>query len=195
MLWKKAKVHRDYHVLFERRTYSVPWKHVGKEVWIRAWGNSLTVYLDDERIATHERRGKGYRSTCMGHNPDHRGAYAMRTREYWEDRADRIGEEVGLYISEVFDSDEALSKLRTVQGIVTHLEKYPKQRAIAACERARVYANYRCDGIKRILRLALDLVPLNDDDYQGGLERPRFARNPKELLRLPLEEVMDASHG
>ncbi len=195
VIWKQARVHRDYHVLFERRTYSVPWKHVGKDVWIRAWGNTLTVYLDDERIATHERRGKGYRSTCMGHNPEHRGAYAMRTREYWEERADRIGDEVGIYIREVFDSDEALSKLRTVQGIVTHLEKYPKQRAVAACERARAYANYRSDGIKRILRLALDLIPLNDDDYQGGLEQPRFARNPKELLRLPLEEVMDASNG
>lgn len=193
VLWKKAKVHRDFHVSFESRTYSVPWKHVGKEVWIRVQGNSLVIYLDNERIATHERKGSGFRSTCPAHNPEHRGDYAIRTREYWEGRADRMGDEVGLYIREVFDSDEVLSKLRTVQGMVTYLEKHPKQRAIAACQRARLYGNYRADGLKGILRNALDLLPLNDDDYRGDLEQPRFARDPREFLRLPLEEVMDAS--
>lgn len=55
VVWKKAKVHRDCHISFDRRRYSVPWRLVGKEVWIRATMARIEVHLDDVRIATHQR--------------------------------------------------------------------------------------------------------------------------------------------
>ena len=38
-----------------------------------------------------------------------------------------------MYARSVFDSDDVLSMLRTVQAIVTHLEGFPRERAAAAC--------------------------------------------------------------
>ena len=57
VVWKRAKVHQDCHVHFERRLYSVPWRLLRSEVWVRAVGNAVTIYsADDERVADHPRR-------------------------------------------------------------------------------------------------------------------------------------------
>ena len=113
---------------------------------------------------------------------------------YWEERADAIGDEVGAYIREVFASDDVLLQLRTVQAIVTHIETFPPRRARAACARARYYASYKYSAIKNILRKGLDLEPLPDVVLpdRGGLEKPRFARDIKELLQRL--ETNDESH-
>ena len=65
-----------------------------------------------------------------------------RGRAFWEERARRIGPDVLDYVRAVFDSDEVLSMLRQVQAIVTHVEKFPRDRAQAACRRAHHYANF-----------------------------------------------------
>src|SRR6185436_19060726 len=36
VVWRKATVHRDTHIAFGRRLYSVPWRLVGTEVWVQA---------------------------------------------------------------------------------------------------------------------------------------------------------------
>jgi transposase len=160
VVWKKASVHRDTHVAFDRRLYSVPWRLIGSEVWVQATARSVAIYADDVRVATHARRGPGPRSTIESHLPDHRADLRHRSREHWEQRADAMGAEVGLFIREVFDVDDVLSQLRTVQAIVTHLESFPRERARAACVRARLFGAYGYPAIKNILRRALDLEPL-----------------------------------
>lgn len=180
VLWKKATVHRDSHVVYGKRLYSVPWRHIGSEVWIRVTRSELTIYADDERVATHARRGPGYRSTLDAHLPDHRVDLRHRSREYWEDRAARIGEPVQQLVAEIFDSDDVLSQLRTVQGIVTHLETFPVHRARAACERALRFGCHTLAGLKGILRKALDLDPLppeNSPEATSQAPSGRFARS------------------
>ena len=193
-LWKKASVHTDTHVVFDRGIYSVPWRFVGKEVLIRAVGDTVTIFHEDLRLVTHERAAPGQRRTIEAHLPEHRRELRHRSQDYWEERADAIGDEVGAYIREVFASDDVLLQLRTVQAIVTHIETFPPRRARAACARARYYASYKYSAIKNILRKGLDLEPLPDVVLpdRGGLEKPRFARDIKELLQRL--ETNDESH-
>lgn len=94
---------------------------------------------DDVRVASHERQKPGARRTDERHLPEQRGDYRHRARSYWETRADALGADVGAYIREVFDSDDVLDQLRTVQAIVTHLADHPPERAQAACRRASFY--------------------------------------------------------
>lgn len=42
--WHEAKVHRDSHVHFKKRLFSVPWQLVGKSVWLRATSASVVFY-------------------------------------------------------------------------------------------------------------------------------------------------------
>jgi transposase len=181
--WKSATVHRDSHIEFDRRLYSVPWTHIGQAVWVKATQASVMIYLNDQRIATHDRRGGDHRSTAPAHLPPHRAELAERSIAYWTERADAMDPDVGSYIRHVVDSDTVLSKLRDVQAIVTHLDQFPVQRAAAACRRADYFANYSYQGVRRILASALDLDPLpNSHPKHGQLTEPRFARPVAELL-------------
>jgi hypothetical protein len=122
--------------------------------------------------------------------PPERADLRHRSREYWVERADALGDEVGGYVREVFDSDDVLSMLRQVQAMVRLLEKHPRKRARAACERASYYGNFKYHALRDILRKGLDLEPLPTvviDAKHGTLENPRFARSAQELLQLPLE--------
>lgn len=190
VIWREHKVHQDTHILFEKGFYSVPWKIVGQQVMARGTRASVQIYHQDVRVATHDRVLPGKRSTIEEHLPPYRRDLRHRSRSYWEQRADAMGPEVGQYVREVFDSDEVLYQLRTVVPIVTYLEQFPPYRARAACARARFFANYTYQGIKRILTKALDQqpLPLVDQSERGGLERPRFVRDIQELLPFPMEE-------
>ncbi|MFU8805315.1 MAG: IS21 family transposase [Bradymonadaceae bacterium] len=187
-IWKKAKVHPDSHVEFERRLYSVPFVHVGKEAFVRASGQSVDVFIEDVRVATHSRRGPRY-STNDAHLPEGRRDLHHRSREWWQDRADGLGVEVGEYIEEVFLADDVFNQLRVVQAIVSHLEKFPPERAEAACRRARAFGAYNYQAIRRILVEGLDMEPITPQtDYvHGKLEEPRFARS--------MSEMMEINHG
>lgn len=187
VVWKQATVHRDSRILFDGRLYPVPWRFIGKRVWARATRLSVEIYGDDVRIAAHQRGVPVPKEIYDTYLPEGRVDLRHRSQEYWLKRADAMGEEVGAYIREVFALDDVLSMLRRVQSIVTLLEKHPRKRAIAACKRATFYANYEYRGIKNILQQGLDMEPLPAVIVPGGLENPRFARKPSELLQLKLE--------
>ena len=184
IVWRTAKVHPDGHVAFEKRLYSVPWRRIGEQVWVKATPSTVAIYADEERIATHPRRGEGPRSTDEAHLPDHRRDLRHRGRTYWERRAARLGEDVRRYVVEVFDSDDVVYQLRNVQASVTHLEKYPDSRANRACARALAFGNLTVGGLKNILRRGLDLEPLPDESKPASRspEKPRFARSVHEIL-------------
>ena len=189
-VWREAKVHPDSHIQFARALYSVPWTLVGQTVLVRATRRWVTLYADDARVATHQRGEPGQRQTTEAHLPPHRRDLRHRSQSYWQQRAEAIDPEVGRYIKEVFDSDDVLYQLRTVQKIVTYLEQFPRRRARAASHRALFYANYSYGAIKRILTKALDRHPLLPDVAleTGGLDAPRFTRDIYEILPLFKED-------
>ncbi len=191
VIWREHKVHQDTHILFDKGLYSVPWKLVGEKVMVRGTPTSVEVYCNDVRVATHHRAPPGQRSTQEEHLPPHRRDLRHRSRSYWESRADGMGPEVGQYVRDVFDSDDVLYQLRTVQQIVTYLEQFPRQRAQAACTRASYFGNYSYGGVKRILTRALDQQPFLPVVQLecGVLDNPRFTRDIQELLPLQMEET------
>ncbi len=184
ILWKKATVHADCHVHFERRLYSVPWQHIKREVWVRATSATVAIYtMDDVRVATHARNGNKQRSTHEAHLPEGRADLRHRSQSYWEERADRIGSDVGVFVREVFQSDDVLLQLRAVQAIVMHLEKFPAERANAAACRASFYGSYTYQAVKNILTRALDLQPLPmTKPNPVWADAPRFARDISTLV-------------
>jgi transposase len=184
VVWRKAKVHRDGHVCFDRRLYSVPWTLLGKEVWLRATPSTVDIRHDDERVATHP-RSEQRRTTDPLHLPAGRAELLRRDRGHWQERADAIGPETGAYVRDVFASDRALSKLSTVQKIVLHLESFERQRAEGAARRAAHYASYGYGSLKRILEQGLDLLPLDEvsPPTSSTGSAPRFARSPNDFLQ------------
>lgn len=183
VMWKKAKVHPDVHIAFDKRLYSAPWRLMGQEVWVRATASTVAIYTgDDALVALHDRRGPSYRSTIEEHLPEFRRDLRHRSQRYWEERAAALAPEVGAYIHEVFEADDVLSQLRTVQAMVTHLALFPPHRARAACVRAQHFGSHTYRALKNILRQGLDLEPLPAAVSTPALAKPRYARNISDLL-------------
>ena len=160
VLWHQALVHPDNHFVYKRRPYSAPFPLIGQKVWLRVDEHLVSVYHDDKLIDTHERKGKGVRSTKESHLPKGRADHRHRSRPFWEHRASFLGDEVRDYIIAVFDSDQVVYQLRAVQSIVIHLEHFPPERARAACRRALHFGCFTYRGVKDILLQGLDLLPL-----------------------------------
>lgn len=182
VLWKRARIHTDSHVAFEKRLYSVPYKFIGQDAWVRATPSEVVVYVDDLQVAMHDRRGVRVRSTDDGHLPADRVGHRHRGRDFWIRRAAALGEQVALLVGEIFSLADAVNPLRTVQGIVMLLEKHPRDRANNTARRARHFGIRTYRGIAEILRKALDFDPLPPDLPLALPQNPRFARDLTELL-------------
>ena len=184
ILWHEATVGKNSHVAFEKRLFSVPWQNIGAKVWVKASGESVIIFRDHERIATHRRYGTEVYQTNEDHLPEGRRDLRHRHRGHWEARADEMGEEVGAYIREVFDSDDAHYPIRAVAAMIRHLEKVPPERARAACVRASFFANFQVRGLKGILDKGLDQEPLPKTCMSPHwVSNPRFARAATDFLQ------------
>jgi hypothetical protein len=87
-----------------------------------------------------------------------------------------MGPEVGAFIREVFDSDDVLDQLRTVQAIISHLSDFPPERAKAACQRASFYASFKYGAIKahpaQRARFRASAEPSRDCSVERGACNP-----------------------
>ena len=176
VVWRRVRVHPDSHVAIGGVMYSVPFAHVGKRVDAKMMDGRVTIYADNVRIADHRVLSRG-RSTVDSHLPVERAELRHRSNDYWVERAQHIGPVTGQYIQEVFEADDVISQLRVVQAMVTHLEKFPPERAEGACKRAQEHGNYTYRAIVAILRKALDLTTTSrPEPIHGQLKQPRHAR-------------------
>jgi hypothetical protein len=82
-IWKKAKLHRDCHIVFEGSYYSAPFRLVGQSLWVCAGTRQVRLFNEKyELVATHERATKpGSRQTHRDHYPPEKLPGLERTRE------------------------------------------------------------------------------------------------------------------
>lgn len=82
--WKKVTVPMDYHVEFDKKFYSLPYKLFSKTVEILATQNTIEIYHKGQRVAIHRRsNGPEPHLTHPTHMPASHRAYAARTRKKW----------------------------------------------------------------------------------------------------------------
>lgn len=93
VLWRNARVHRDWHIQLDTIKYSVPHAYVGQEVAVRIIGSQLDVLADGQVIAAHE---VGTTRNAYVTDPAHAPAFAadsegLWTRGYFMRHAAKIG--------------------------------------------------------------------------------------------------------
>lgn len=93
VIWRKAKVHRDWHIQLDTIKYSVPSRFAGLTVDVRVIGEQIDVLSGGEIIATHQQgpRRNGY-VTDPEHAPAHAEAVSgLWTRGYFLRQASKVG--------------------------------------------------------------------------------------------------------
>jgi transposase len=182
--WHRVLVHRDCHVQFDRRLYSVPFALIGRRLWLRATDSFIAIYEDYRLVATHRRARKlGERLTVSAHLPPEAQAFFARDRRWCVARAAEIGPATAELIERLL-SDRIVERLRAAQGVLRLAETYSPGRLEAACARALYHASPFFRTVKTILAGGHEAAPLpiagaSDSTYAGGA---RFARDALQLF-------------
>lgn len=183
--WARPKVHRDGHVQYARCYYSVPFRFVGQQLWLRAADTTVRIYADQEIIATHPRLSQpGSFSTVPDHLLPEAEAWQTQDLQWCLQMAKGIGPHCYAVVHR-FLADQQMTRLRTVQNLLRLREKYSPDRLEAACERALHFGNSRYRDIADMLKKGKDQEPLPgnslapDSTYTRG---GRFLRDSKTLF-------------
>jgi transposase len=178
---RHSKAHRDCHVQVNGSYYSVPFKHIGKELDVYVYERMVQIYHGVELLVTHERAlRKGQRITRTEHYPEDKAIYLTRTREYCQSRANQIGPKCHETVKGLL-STRPLDNLRAVQGIISLAGKYGEKRLEAACARALCYGDPRYRRIRDILRAGVDLEVVSRQ-RPPEFKRYEYARNAEEFF-------------
>ena len=160
IVWSRAVLHGDCHIVTEKRYYSAPFTHIGQALWIRTTEKMVHIYRDHELVATHARLSKpGAKSTNQDHYPPEAQAYLLRDPQWCLAQADKIGPCCREVIETLF-ADRVLDRLRAAQGIISLKKQYGTKRLELACQRALVYETPQYRSVKEILKNGLDQHPL-----------------------------------
>lgn len=122
--WKKAKVHIDQFISFEKKYYSLPVKYVGKEVWVKKSGAMVYIYLDYELLRSYIIPISSHRAYLKDDFPEVvremlDGGYP----KYLLSKARNYGEKTHKYIESIL-SPHAYLNARRAAGILTIIEEY-----------------------------------------------------------------------
>jgi transposase len=166
--WKVARVHIDYHVVFEKHYYSVPYTLAGKEVHIRATEKTIEIFYQRRRVASHPRsKAKGRFSTHSVHMPPEHQFYSQWSPERFLRWAGEIGEQTTELVSVALDArGHPEQAYRTCLGILGLAKRYSPARLEAACTRANAAGIYSYRGVNNILKNNLDQQPLEPEPDQ-----------------------------
>jgi hypothetical protein len=178
--WATLKVHPDCHVRFDYALYSVPYRHRGKAVVLRADRRLVRIYVNSELVKTHPRQVQGKRSTDVEDYPSDKGAYAMRDATYQIGQAQARGEHVGAFASRLLSGTYPWAHLRQAQKLLRLADKFGNDKVDAACRRALAFDLINVRRVETIIKLALE----------AALET-RSATKSAQVHQLPLRFMRD----
>ncbi|NCQ62281.1 MAG: transposase, partial [Myxococcales bacterium] len=159
-VWHRCVVQKTAHVFFDEQFWSAPWRFLGATVMVQATSESVTLYVNDERVAQHSRRQPGPWHTHEAHLPEGRRELRHRSPSWWISEADALGDDVGALVRATFKADEVQQPFRRVAAMLKLLRSVPPERANRASERVLRFGNLRVDGLRTVLNNGLDSQPL-----------------------------------
>lgn len=157
--WDTTRVNTDYHVLVNNHYYSVPYTLADQKVDIRYTRNTVEIFHNNRRVASHLRDDAPRESTTLKeHMPAKHRKYLEMTPETILKRAQDIGESVVQVIHRLVEERQHPAQIyRAAAGIVYLTKGYSHERLEAACKRALEIDGCSYKSIKSILKNGLDL--------------------------------------
>jgi transposase len=148
-VWSVGKVAIDCHVKVGKALYSVPWRLIGQSVHARSCGDIVQIVHDGTVVATHVLHVSG-RATDVEHYPPEKIAFQMRNPTWCRRTAAEVGPACVAVIAEFMEVN-AISRLRSAQGVLGLRKTVGSQRLDAACARALQVGDPSYRTIKGIL--------------------------------------------
>jgi transposase len=135
--WKKATVHPDHYVQFNKKTYSVPHAYVGEEVWIKGTDKIVQIYCQDKLIKQHLITDQSRHTDFNDFPPNVQAALDQGMPRLLQIKASHIGSHFEQLIRNTL-KPHAFLNMRKAQGLLKLTEKFDhnlvEQAAIIALE-------------------------------------------------------------
>ncbi len=180
-VWKQVKVGRDCYVNFDLAYYSVPFRLVEQQVWVRGGTHEMQVYTSDYKLqATHSRALQpGQRLTNLDHLPLYKVPGLTITRDICRQQAAKLGPSTQEVINRLLEHRPE-DRLRAAGRLLQLGERFGTERLEAACARALRFDDPAYMTIKRILKQGLDRE--NPPAVNVPPPAKAFVRTPSELV-------------
>jgi hypothetical protein len=147
---KSLKVHTDFSICFDANRYTVPPRFIGKQVIAKADNETLTVYYNDKRIASHSRCWQRKQRIEL---PAHREAASsvLSQKHLSEDAAVFIslGEIAKIYLEKMATSGLPIKK--NLKRLLHLKDEYGHGSMLTAIKRANNHNAYGAGYIENIL--------------------------------------------
>jgi transposase len=170
--YKEVTVMKNGYVQLweDKHYYSVPYRYIGKKVKLIYSATKVSVYLDGERIAFHQRAVRQYGHTTQKEHLSSTNCFVSEWNpEKFINWSASIAPVVRDYITHILD--KALYPelaYRSCVGILSQEKKVGRERLIKAIERASFYGLYNYTTVKKILQSGLDAVAFGDEATEGA---------------------------
>ncbi|MEU4235663.1 hypothetical protein AB0F17_66355, partial [Nonomuraea sp. NPDC026600] len=189
--WSTVTVHPDIHVRVGKTLYSIPWKHIGKQLHARVAGGKVQFFDGGELVKTHLFKMAGKQMDESDYPPG-KIAFFQRTPAWCRRRAREVGPHCQALIDELL-GENALYRLRAAQGVLGLGGKYDDVRLEAACRKALAVGDPTYKTVKGILAAGLEHDPIPPAAGDGGAGA--FLHGPARLFALPGGRNDPAGHG
>jgi transposase len=160
--WKPARVNIDYHVEFDTRFYSVPYRLARQTVELRATAGVVEIFHRGRRVASHAR---AYGRKRFLTKPEHMPAAHRAHLEWTPTRLVTWGATIGPAVAELMETmlrtrPHPEHGYRACLGLMSLVKRYGGERVTAACTRALAIGGTSYRSVDAILKNGLDKVPL-----------------------------------
>jgi transposase len=163
--WRQVKVHMDYHIVFDKHYYSVPYRLIGQLLKVRATSTLIECYFNLTKVACHRRAYRSGFTTLKEHMPSHHQNLPDASVQYFIDKAALVGPQTQLYVDELMKHRAFPQQaFRACQGILKLGQRYGQERLESACKRALFLGAYRYRDIETMLRNGLESAALQNDE-------------------------------
>ena len=159
--WLNAKVHIDYHFLFDNHYYCVPYQYIHHPVQIRATSKTVECFYQGKRIAVHARSHIRYGFTTLKeHMPPAHLAQAEWSPERMKRWAGKIGPQTSQFIDHMIASRAFPQQaFRSCLGLLRMSDRFGETRLEKACAIALTVGATRYQQVESILKKRLDTLP------------------------------------
>lgn len=146
----QVKVYKDFAVRFDANTYTTaPWV-IGKTVTVKADSMTVSVYLDQKRIAVHQRCWQRKKRIEL---PEHRDQVKKLQQKLWYDKQvsafTSLGQPAVAYLQGLLENRQPIRK--TVAKLLALKDQYGSASVLYAISKAASFKAYGADYIKNIL--------------------------------------------
>lgn len=142
-VWSEQTILLDYTVTDGLNKYSVPYDLIGEEVNVRMTRDTVEVFFEGDRVATHPRERRRINGPIANpkHMPENHRQYLKYTKEDFETWAEGVGPNTKAVVRNFLEAGRAPEQgFKSCVSLKKYAERYNKERIEDACRQIRTFS-------------------------------------------------------